>query len=181
MIDANSRHRKVVLSALFASVGVLLSGLSIPIGPTRCFPIQHAVNVLAGILLGPWWAAGAAFITSTLRLATGTGTLFAYPGSIPGALAVGLAASVFKRKRMYAALAEPFGTSLVGAGLSAAVIAPAVHSKATFSMLVWPFFASSASGAFLGILVLSVLDRFSRKYTAGGCGQKPRNGYFPFR
>ncbi len=160
MACTNLPLRKLVLAALFASVGVFLSGLSIPLGPTRCFPIQHAVNVMAGVLLGPWWAAGAAFITSTLRLATGTGTFFAYPGSIPGALAVGLAASLFKRRRIYAALAEPLGTSIVGTSLSSAVIAPAIHSGATFTMLFPAFLASSASGAFLGALVLAALSRF---------------------
>jgi len=162
----NLQLRKLVLAALFASVGVFLSGLSIPLGPTRCFPIQHAVNVIAGVLLGPWWAAGAAFITSTLRLATGTGTFFAYPGSIPGALAVGLAASLLRRRRIYASLAEPLGTSIVGTGLSAAVIAPAVHSNATFAMLFAPFFASSVSGTVLGALVLVVLERSRRAIEA---------------
>lgn len=166
MARANSPLRKLIMAALLASVGVILSGLSIPLGPTRCFPIQHAVNVIAGVLLGPWWAAGAACITSTLRIATGTGTLFAFPGSIPGALAAGLAASVFKRRWIAAALAEPLGTSLIGAGLGAAVISPAIHSSATFTMLFFPFFASSVSGAFLGILVLTALHRFRGAMTS---------------
>jgi energy coupling factor transporter S component ThiW len=155
--------RKLVLTALLASVGVVLSGFSIPLGPTRCFPVQHAVNAIAGVLLGPWWAAGAAFTTSTLRVALGTGTLFAFPGSIPGALAVGFAASALKKRRLAAVLAEPLGTSIVGTGLSAAVIAPAIHSGATFAMLFPPFLASSASGAFLGALVLAALSRFGQE------------------
>jgi len=61
------------------------------VGPTKCFPFQHAVNAVAGVLLGPWWAAAAAFVASVIRNMLGTGTLFAFPGSIPGALAVGLA------------------------------------------------------------------------------------------
>ncbi len=160
MVPANSALRRMVLAALLASVGFLLSGLSIPLGPTRCFPVQHAINVVSGVLLGPWWAAGTAFTTSTLRIAAGTGTLFAYPGSIPGAFAVGLAASAIGRRKVYAALAEPLGTSVVGAGLGSVVIAPALHSGATFSTLFLPFLASSATGAFLGALVLAALSRF---------------------
>ncbi|MDO9509074.1 MAG: energy coupling factor transporter S component ThiW, partial [Thermovirgaceae bacterium] len=45
--------RKLVLTALLSAAGVLLSSLSIPLGPTRCFPFQHAINVIAGVLLGP--------------------------------------------------------------------------------------------------------------------------------
>lgn len=150
--------RRLVLAALLASIGVALSGFSIPLGPTRCFPVQHAVNAIAGVLLGPWWAAGTAFTTSTLRVALGTGTLFAFPGSIPGALAVGFAAGFLRQPRL-AVVAEPLGTSIVGVALGTLVIAPAIHSKATFAMLFPPFLASSAAGAILGGLVLAALPR----------------------
>ncbi len=160
--------RKLVLTALLSTAGVLLSGLSIPLGPTRCFPFQHAINVIAGVLLGPWWAAGAAFTTSALRLALGTGTLFAFPGSIPGALAVGLASRVFRERPLWAAAAEPFGTVLVGASLSAVVIAPFTNAKATFAMLGPAFLVSSISGVILGSLVLITLPRAVR-----GAGHTP--------
>lgn len=161
--------RKLILTALLASLGVVLSGFSIPLGPTRCFPVQHAVNTVAGVLLGPWWAAGAAFTTSTLRVAMGTGTLFAFPGSIPGALAVGFAARALRRRPALAAAAEPLGTSFAGTALSAFIIAPAIHSGATFAMLFPPFFASSASGALLGGLVLAALARVRRQTASPAC------------
>jgi len=73
--------KNLILAALFAAMAVLLSGFSIPVGPTRCFPFQHAINAISGVLLGPWWAAGAALTASIIRNALGTGTLFAFPGS----------------------------------------------------------------------------------------------------
>ena len=100
--------RRLALAGLFTALGVLLSGLAVPVGPTRCFPAQHALNALGGVLLGPWWAAGAAAVTSLLRVALGTGTLFAFPGSLPGALAVGFAAALLPdRLKPLGALAEP--------------------------------------------------------------------------
>ena len=45
--------RKMCIAGLLAGAAVLLSGVSIPMGPTRCFPFQHAVNAIAGVLLGP--------------------------------------------------------------------------------------------------------------------------------
>ena len=60
--------RRAVLAGAFAAAGVVLSVVSIPVGPTKCFPFQHTINVLAGAILGPWWAVGAAFTTSIVRI-----------------------------------------------------------------------------------------------------------------
>ncbi len=138
-------------------MAVLLSGLSIPVGPTKCFPFQHAVNAVAGVLLGPWWAAGAAFAASAIRNMIGTGTLFAFPGSIPGALAVGFAWKIFRKD--LAALAEPLGTGIAGAWLSAVIIAPSTGSAVGFGVLMPAFLASSVPGAFIGLAVLALLKR----------------------
>ncbi|MGC9489951.1 MAG: energy coupling factor transporter S component ThiW [Thermovirgaceae bacterium] len=149
--------RTVTTAGLLCAVAVLLSGLSIPVGPTKCFPVQHAVNVVAGVLLGPWWGAGVAFAASVIRNMIGTGTLFAFPGSIPGALAVGIAWKVFKKDIV--ALAEPLGTGIVGAWLSAVIIAPSMNSAVGFGVLMPAFLASSVPGALLGLAVLALLKR----------------------
>ena len=99
----------------------------------------------------------------------GTGTLFAFPGSIPGALAVGFAAMLLRRRPLLAAVAEPLGTSAAGTALSAFIIAPAIHSGATFAMLFPPFFASSVSGALLGGIVLAALARVHRQAAGAAC------------
>ena len=130
----NDKHsmifRKAVLAGVLAAAGVALSVVSIPMGPTKCFPFQHTINVvagivlcfpfqhtinvIAGIVLGPWWAVGAAFTTSVIRNLLGTGSLFAFPGSMFGALFVGLAARALPDKyKIAAACAEPVGTGIV--------------------------------------------------------------------
>jgi energy coupling factor transporter S component ThiW len=149
--------RTITTAGLLCAVAVLLSGFSIPVGPTKCFPVQHAVNVVAGVLLGPWWAAGVAFAASVIRNMIGTGTLFAFPGSIPGALAVGLAWKVFKKDT--AAFAEPLGTGFIGAWLSAVIIAPSMNSAVGFGVLMPAFLASSVPGALIGLAVLALLKR----------------------
>ena len=50
---AKTTLRNLILAALFAAMAVLLSGLSIPVGPTRCFPFQHAINAIAGCFSAP--------------------------------------------------------------------------------------------------------------------------------
>lgn len=152
------RLRNLALAGLFAALGVLLSGLSVPVGPTRCFPAQHALNALAGVLLGPWWAAGAATITSLLRVSLGTGTLFAFPGSIPGALAVGFAAALLPdRLKPLGVLAEPLATCTLGAWICAAWLGPAMGKSVGYAFLAGAFGASSVPGALLGLGLLAAL------------------------
>ena len=149
--------RRMCIAGLLAGAAVLLSGVSIPMGPTRCFPFQHAVNAIAGVLLGPWWAAGAAVVTSIVRNITGTGTLFAFPGSIPGALVVGFAYRFIRKD--WVALLEPIGTGPIGATLSALLLGPALGKSFGFVALQSAFLASSIPGAIIGYAILRILSR----------------------
>jgi energy coupling factor transporter S component ThiW len=150
--------RKLVLAALFAGLGVLLSSFAIPVGGARVFPFQHTLNAVAGVLLGPWWAAGSALVTATLRFSIGTGSLFAFPGSPFGAIAVGLAYRFLRRDE--AALFEPIGTVFVGATLGALLISPLIGEAAGGLLALMVAFAlSSIPGAIIGYLVLKVLRR----------------------
>jgi len=151
--------KNMAMAALFAAMAVLLSGFSIPVGPTRCFPFQHAVNAIAGVMLGPWWAAGAAFTASLIRNTLGTGTLFAFPGSIPGALVVGFMARLFKDKRRYAALTEPLGTGFIGAMISVYILAPAMGRETTLWLIMSAFLLSSIPGSIMGFALLVALNK----------------------
>lgn len=150
--------RTLVLAALFAAIGVLISAFAVPVGGARVLPFQHAINAVAGVLLGPWWAALSALVTATLRFAFGTGSLFAFPGSPFGAIAVGLAYRWLKRDE--AALFEPLGTVLVGATLGALLISPFI-GEATGGLvaLAVSFALSSIPGAIVGYLLLKALRR----------------------
>ena len=164
-MDSNNpgrtRLRKMTLAALFAALAVLLSPLSFPVGPSRCFPFQHAVNAAAGVLLGPFWACGAAFIASFVRNILGTGTVLAFPGSLFGALAVGLAAKALPEKyRLWAALAEPLATGTLGAGVASLIASPAGGRAAMFMTLSVAFLISSGPGAAIGGGVLYCVKFF---------------------
>lgn len=155
---ASGATRKLVLAALFAGLGVLLSSFAIPVGGARVFPLQHTINAVAGVLLGPWWAAGSALVTATLRVSLGTGSLFAFPGSPFGAIAVGLAYKLLRRDE--AALFEPIGTVLVGATLGAFLISPLLGEAVGGLLALMVAFAfSSIPGAIIGYLVLKILRR----------------------
>ena len=45
--------KKTVTAAMLAALTVALSSFYIPIGVSKCYPIQHMVNVLCAVFLGP--------------------------------------------------------------------------------------------------------------------------------
>jgi energy coupling factor transporter S component ThiW len=153
-----SSTRRIALAAVLIALTVALSGFYVPIGTTKVFPVQHMVNGVAGVLLGPWWAALMAVITGTIRNILGLGTLYAYPGGIPGALVVGLLHRYFRQTDL-AALCEPLGTVVIGATLSALMLAPMQGHSLTMVFFWTAFAASSVPGSVIGYLVLKTLRR----------------------
>ncbi|MCS6770226.1 MAG: energy coupling factor transporter S component ThiW, partial [Candidatus Caldarchaeum sp.] len=123
--------KKVALASALSALGIVVSPLMFEWLGSRAFPGQHFINVLSGVMLGPVWGAVVAIIIGTVRISIGTGTIFAYPGGIPGAVLVGLAYMLLSRLtssrlRYAAALAEPVGTVLIGGTLAISVVAPYV-------------------------------------------------------
>ena len=59
--------KKLALTAIFAAVAVVGSTFSFPVLGSKCAPVQHMVNVLCAVFLGPGWGLAAAFIASVLR------------------------------------------------------------------------------------------------------------------
>lgn len=156
--------RKLALAGVLIAVGVIGGAFSIPVGASKCAPVQHMVNVLGGVLLGPWYAVGMAFITSLLRNLLGTGSLLAFPGSMIGALCCGLAYRAV-RKLPAAYVGEVAGTGILG-GIAAWPIANLLMGKSVAAFaFVAPFLVSTAVGAAVSVLVLGALHRtgaFSR-------------------
>jgi energy coupling factor transporter S component ThiW len=142
---------------MFAALATLLGYISFPVGPTKVAPFQHTVNAIAGIVVGPWYAAGAALVTATLRYSLHSGTLFAFPGSPFGALVVGYAYRLIRNDA--AALCEPIGTGPIGATLAALIVQPYVGSQHTLWWFQIAFLASSIPGAIIGYIVVLMLRR----------------------
>jgi energy coupling factor transporter S component ThiW len=154
-----SPTRRLTLAGLFAALAVLLSLFAVPVGGARVLPFQHAINAVAGVMLGPWWAAGSALVAAGLRISFGLGTPFALVGSPFGAIAVGLVYTFWRRDE--AALFEPVGTVLVGAPLGAIMISPFLDLGAaggTLALMI-SFALSSIPGAILGYVLLKALRK----------------------
>lgn len=150
--------KKLALAGLLVAVAVVGSTFSFPVGVSKCAPVQHMVNVLGGILLGPWYAVGVAFAASCIRLISGTGTLLAFPGSMVGALLCGLLYKKFG-STLSAFLGEVAGTGILGAILAFPVATLFLSKQAAVFGFVIPFTISSLGGATISTVIIYTLKR----------------------
>ncbi|WP_285766355.1 energy coupling factor transporter S component ThiW [Peribacillus sp. SI8-4] len=153
----NNPIRKMTLTAMITAITTLTSSfLFIPAGFAKAFPIQHLANVLTAVLLGPAYAVTQAFLVSLIRNLSGTGSIFAFPGSMIGAL---LAAYLYRKTKSlkYACLGEVVGTGLLGS-LACYPIAVLLLGEKTALFGIMPaFLLSSLAGAFLAFMLLNIL------------------------
>ena len=156
-----SNAKKLAVAGILCAVAVVGSTFSFPVFASKCSPVQHMVNILCAVFLGPAYGVGAAFVASLLRNLLGLGSLLAFPGSMFGALLCGIVYSKTK-KLMPTLIAEVFGTAILG-GLCAWPIAIAFMGKAAgdiaFYAYILPFFVSTAGGSILSGILLSILQR----------------------
>ena len=158
---------RLTLAAVLCAVAVVGSMLSFPVFGSKCAPVQHVVNVLCAVLLGPWYGVGVAFAASLIRNLLGLGSLMAFPGSMCGALLCGL---VYRKcaKIIPTAVGEIFGTGVIGGLLAypVAVLFMSVSAaNVAFYAYIVPFLISTVAGSILaGVLIYAlkkanVLDR----------------------
>lgn len=150
-----SRSRKLTVMALFVAIGTLGSQfIWFPAGIAKAYPVQHAVNVLAAIMLGPGPAVAIAFMISLLRNMLGLGSLLAFPGSMIGAF---LAAIMFRYYQRYyiAAIGEVIGTGIIGALFSVPFAKLLMGSSFGALFFIPPFLVSSVTGALIAVFIAS--------------------------
>ncbi len=156
------RTRKLVLSGLLVSIGVLASHIIvIPINVAKAYPLQHTINVIGAILLGPGYAVANAFLISLLRNILGVGSILAFPGSIFGAMLAGIAYKQFK-KTYAAGIGEVIGTGLIGSLAAFPLSKFLLGSETGAFFFIPPFIISSLGGAVLGVLVVKSLKNLKR-------------------
>lgn len=151
--------QKLAIAGILCAVAVVGSLFSFPVFGSKCAPIQHMVNVICAVLLGPGYGVAVAFCASLIRNLFGLGSLMAFPGSMFGALLCGF--MYWKSKRILPTLiAEVLGTSILG-GLCAYPVAILFMGQSAgniaFYAYIIPFLISTAGGAILsGILIYSL-------------------------
>lgn len=145
--------------AVFVAIGTIGAQLLwFPAGAAKAYPVQHAVNVMAAITLGPIPAVAIAFTIGLLRNLLGLGTLLAFPGGMIGALFAGYLYK-WTRKPLAAVSGELAGSGMIGA-LFAVPFANILMGSSAGALAFLPsFFVSSISGSLLGWFVVTRLKQ----------------------
>lgn len=153
--------KKLCVSGILCAVAVAGSLISFPVFGSKCAPVQHMINILCAVALGPWYGVAVAFIASLLRNLFGLGSLMAFPGSMFGALLCGI---VFWKTKNIALtlLGEVFGTAVLG-GLCAYPVAIFLMGQSAgdiaFYAYIVPFLISTACGAVISALLIKPLRK----------------------
>ncbi len=152
--------KKLAAAGLLCAVAVVGSTISFPVFGSKCAPVQHMVNVICAVLLGPGYGLGTAFAASLIRNLMGLGSLMAFPGSMFGAFLSGLAYK--KTGSITAALiGEVFGTAILG-GLCAYPVAVLLMGQGSaglaFYAYIVPFLISTAVGSLISGILLRSLE-----------------------
>ena len=151
--------KKLALAAVFAAIAVVGSTFSVPVFGSKCAPVQHLVNVLCAVFLGPTYGVAAAFIASVIRNLMGLGSLLAFPGSMCGAF---LSGYLYKKLRKLPAayVGEIFGTGIIGGILSYPIAAFIMgNTKAAVFTFVVPFLVSTCGGTLIAVIITVALSQ----------------------
>lgn len=157
----SEQTKKLCLAGILCAVAVVGSLFSFPVLGSKCAPVQHTVNILCAVVLGPWYGVLVAFCASLIRNLMGLGSLMAFPGSMLGALLCGIA--FWKTKNVPLTLvAEVLGTGILG-GLCAWPVAILFMGKSAgavaFYAYIVPFLISTVGGAIISAFLIAALQK----------------------
>lgn len=153
-----NKTRMLTTMAVLVAIGTIGSQfLWFPAGIAKAYPVQHAVNVIAAVTLGPIPAVAIAFVIGLLRNMLGLGTLLAFPGGMIGALLAGYMYQ-WTGKKSLAAGGEIVGTGIIGA-LFAVPYAKVLMGQSLGAFFFLPgFLVSTFTGAAIALLLLVKLE-----------------------
>lgn len=153
-----TNSRKLTLAGIFVAISVVGSFFQVPVFGSKCAPIQHLMNIMGAVFLGPGYAVGAAFTSSLIRNLLGLGTLLAFPGSMCGALLSGLLYHYFKKLPL-AYVGEVFGTGIIGGLLAYPVAAFILGNEVAAYAFVIPFLISTCGGTLIAVVLVTALKK----------------------
>lgn len=158
------KTNQLTLIAAFIAIGVVgASFLWFPTGIAKAYPVQHAVNVISAIILGPIPTVIIAFGIGLIRNALGLGTLLAFPGGMVGALLAGVFYR-YRKKTSSAVIGEIVGTGIVGSLLSIPVARLVMGQSVGVFAFVPGFLISSVIGAIIAALIVPKLKTYFERH-----------------
>ena len=150
--------RKIALAGVLTAVGVLGGTLSVPVGFSKCCPMQSVINIIGGVFLGPWYATAMAFCVALLRNLLGTGSIMAFPGSMCGALLAGLLYRCLPKLWM-SCLGEIIGTGIISALLARPIAIFILGTPSAPFAYVVPFMTAALVGVVIASVLMFLMNR----------------------
>lgn len=147
--------KKIVLSGILIAIATVLGTFYIPILGAKASPIQHFVNVIAGVSLGPIYGVACAFISALIRNILATGSILAFPGSMVGVFFAGILYKKFK-KIEFAVIGEVIGTGIIGAMLAYPLAAFVLGKEVALFVYIVPFSISAILGSIMAYILLKI-------------------------
>ena len=137
--------KRLVICGILIALATILGSLSIPVLGAKVAPIQHLINVIAAVTLGPAYGISCAFVSSLLRNILGTGSIF-------------LAAILYKKfkKVEIAVVGEVIGTGIIGALLAYPLAAFVLGKEVALFVYIIPFSISSIVGSIIAYIILKL-------------------------
>ncbi len=156
MLSKKSSLLKMVLLAMFVAIGVVISPILRVEG--MC-PMQHLVNVVCAVFLGPWYALLSAVLIGIIRMMFLGIPPLALTGAVFGAFLSGVLYRTSKGKIICAVIGEIIGTGLIGSIVSYPVMAYLmVRSGLTWFFYTPMFIGATIIGGTIAYIFLKALS-----------------------
>ena len=150
----SKRLLRFIVLAMMVTIGVVIS----PILRVPGFaPMQHFVNVVCSVLLGPWYSLGCALMIAFIRMTFMAISPLAITGAVFGAFLSGILYRKFKTL-ISACIGEVIGTGIIGSMLSFPVMKFLVGNDTVSLFFYTPSFViATIGGSALAYLLLKTL------------------------
>lgn len=155
-MENSKRLKRFVLLAMLVAIGVVIS----PILRVHGFaPMQHFINVVCSVLLGPYYSLGCALMIGLIRMSLMGISPLALTGAIFGAFLSGL---LYRRRKslISACIGEVIGTGIIGSMISFPVMKfIAGDSRVALFTFTPSFVIATIIGSGLAYILLMALKR----------------------
>lgn len=155
-MENSKRLKRFVFLAMLVAIGVVIS----PILRVHGFaPMQHLINVVCSVMLGPYYSLACALMIGIIRMSLMGISPLALTGAIFGAYLSGL---LYKRYKTFfsACVGEVIGTGIIGSMISFPVMKyVAGDSKVALFTFTPSFVIATIIGSSIAYILLKALDK----------------------
>ena len=149
--------KKLTMLSMFVAMGVVIS----PILRVEGFcPMQHFINVVCAVFLGPVYAIVCAVLIGVIRMIFMGIPPLALTGAVFGAALSGILYIISKKKIICAVIGEIIGTGIIGAIVSYPVMA-LLMGKSGLTLLIYvpKFVTATVMGGSIAFIFLVALKK----------------------